>query len=142
MGFSPYLQNKVMEHLRGITPYAAPASTFFALFIGDPLDMGTEVVAADYDRVEVDNDSGEWDVNANEAENLNVIQFTASPANDWTTGTDPEDAITHLVEFDAGSGGNMLQISELTVPLFVVTGGPPVEIPVGTYLQGIESIDS
>lgn len=141
MGFSAYLQTKVLEHIRGINPYSAPANTYLALFIGDPLDGGVEVSAPDYDRVEVTNDGTEWSVAGNEATNDNAIQFSAGPTNDWTTGTDPEDAITHLVEFDASSGGNQLQIGELGVPLYVTNGGPAVEVPAGSYKQDITSLE-
>lgn len=142
MGFSPYLQNKIQEHIHGISTYSPPANRYAALFIGNPLDSGTEVSAGDYARVEITNDNTEWSVTGNEATNDNDIQFTASPANDWTTGTDPEDAITHYVEFDASSSGNMLEIAELTVPLYAVTGGPAVSIAAGSLNKTIEAIDS
>lgn len=133
MAMSPYLKNKVMEHVRGISTYTPPTSTFFRLLIGLDFDTAVEVVAADYDPIEVDNGATAWTVAANEATNDNAITFSASPANDWTTGTDPEDAIRWLAEYDASSGGNLLTVAELLVPLYVTSGGPPVEIPIGSF---------
>jgi hypothetical protein len=134
---SAYLGNKIQEHERGISTYTPPASTFFALWIGDPLDGGTEVVAADYDRIEVDNDNTEWDVTANVTTNINAVTFTASPANDWAVSPNP---VTHVAEYDA-LAGNMLNVTELSVPMVILSGGPPVEFPIGTlkFTEGVAS---
>lgn len=131
MPMSDYLKTKVLEHQRGISTWTPGASSFYALLIGEDFDTAVEVSAGDYARIEVDNDNTEWDVTGSESETLNPIEFTASPANDWTTGTDPEDGIWWIAEYDAITAGNLLNYGKFLVPLYVVTGGPSVQIPAG-----------
>ena len=52
MSFSNYLENKILLHVFGATPYTAPATLYVALFTSDPGEggTGTEVSGGSYAR--------------------------------------------------------------------------------------------
>lgn len=109
-GISEYLANRLFDHvLRGVT-YQPPAAIFMALFLGNPVQGGSEVSGGGYQRVTVT-----FSPAANRRiSNSSDVEFPEATA-DWGT-------ITHFALFDAATAGNMLYYGVVTPNVQVVTG--------------------
>ena len=108
---SDYLEDALINWLRGTTFPAAPANVHIALFTAAPSDAGggTEVSGGSYARVAVSGAAGSWDApsgGTGATENTAAITFPAATAS-WGT-------VTHVGIFDASTGGNLLFHGALT----------------------------
>lgn len=120
-GYSDYLSNKLLDHWLGVAAYTPP-DIYVGLSTTAPAADGTNITEPTgtwYDRVQV----AAWDAAvAGLSDNTGVIDFGTSDAN--------ENDITHVVLFDAASGGNMLVSSPLASPQSISIGNP-VSVPAG-----------
>jgi hypothetical protein len=124
-GHSTYLADKLLNWLKGTTMGAAPATTYCALFNGDPTDAG----------------SGGTEVTTTiEAAGRQAITWGAPSGKIMSNSADVDfgnaDAgatITHIAIFDAATVGNMLGSFALS-PSRVVTTGDPVKFSVGDLI--------
>lgn len=121
MSFSNFLENKVLLHVFGATPYTAPATLYVGLFTSNPGEAGggTEVSGGSYAR-----QTAAFTVAANLASNTAAVEFPTASAS-WGT-------ITYAAIFDAASGGNMLAYGALTASKTIATGDV-FRIPAGDY---------
>lgn len=121
MSFSNFLENKVLLHVFGATPYTAPATLYVGLFTSNPGEAGggTEVSGGSYAR-----QTAAFTVAANLASNTAAVEFPTASAS-WGT-------ITHAAIFDAATGGNMLAYGALTASKTIATGDV-FRIPAGDY---------
>lgn len=136
---SDYLENEMIDHLYRARAFTAPTNHYFALFTAAPGETGggTEVTGGSYARVTVaagfanfEGTGGETtDVDSSgtdgQTENRNAITFPAPSAN-WGQAT-------HVAEFDASSGGNMLVYGSLTTPKTINNGDPAPSFAAGAY---------
>lgn len=129
-GFSNYLQNAVLNYLKGTAMPTAPASVFVALFNGDPTDAGTggtEVTTTIRTAGRVAATFGAITGNTSMANSALVDFGNAAGAA----------SLTHFGLFSAASGGNLLFSGPLTVPMPVVATNP-VNFPVGSLTVGVD----
>ena len=122
-GKSAYLENALLNWLRGTAFPAPPAGLFIALFNGDPTDAGTggqEVTTAINAAGRVQADFG---APANKTiSNSAIVDFGNAAG-----GTD----VTHFAVFSAQAGGTMLESAPLTGGKQTINPGNPVIFPVG-----------
>lgn len=114
-GFTTYLQQKVLDHVRGKTSYTMPTA-YVALYTANPTDAGggTEANYGSYARVTTA--GADWNAaSGTSGTNANAISFPAC-----TSGTN---TITGFGILDASSGGNLLAWG--TCSLSVSTGITP-----------------
>ena len=114
--WSEYLKNKILDHMRGVTAYAAPATTYFALMVAPPTPLGggTEVTA--HPRLSYGNTSAQWNAaTGGVTTNKTDMVFFATAAADLGE-------VVGIAEYDASSGGNLLSYGDLTVPKTILTG--------------------
>jgi hypothetical protein len=99
-GFSTYLQEKVLDHIRGKTAYTMPTA-YVALFTVNPTDGGggTEANYTGYSRVTTA--GADWTA----ASGTNGTNASAITFGLCTAGTN---TITGFGLYDASSGGNLL----------------------------------
>lgn len=119
--FSDYLENKLLDHIFGVTAYTASTpNVYVALSTADPLDTGAGIAEPsgnNYSRVAVANSGTNWDTAASGATaNKTAITFPTASGS-WGT-------ITHFAIFDNG-GTNMLMHGSLTTQKAVGTGDTP-----------------
>lgn len=119
-GKSNYLEDKLLNWLKGTAMGSSPAGLYVRLFTADPTDAGTltsEVtatirpaggVAATFGSIT----SG---TGANSMANTAIVDFGNAAA--AVTGN-----VTHFGIFDAATAGNMLYSDALTTPRAVVLG--------------------
>jgi hypothetical protein len=111
MAASDYMENAIINWLRGTAFPGVPTNVYVALFTTATSDAGggTEVSGGSYARAEVAASAAAWTAPSGgngETENVDPIAFPTATAS-WGT-------ITHLALFDAASGGNMLYHGALT----------------------------
>lgn len=103
MSASNYLEDAIMNVLRGVTFPAVPANFYISLHTADPGEAGAgaEVSGNNYSRVAVSPAAGSWDdpAGTGATENTTAITFP-TPSGAWGT-------VTHFAIWDAASGGNM-----------------------------------
>ena len=118
--FSDYLENKILDHIFGVTAYTAETTVKVALSTADPLDTGlglAEPSGNNYARVSVTNNGTNWDTAVNGATaNKTAITFPTASGS-WGT-------ITHFAIFD-NAGTNMLVHGSLGTSKAVGTGDTP-----------------
>lgn len=121
MSFSNYLENKVLLHVFGATPYTAPATLYVGLFTSDPGETGsgTEVSGGSYARQTIT-----FTVTANQASNTAAIEFPTCTAA-WGT-------VTYAAIYDAVTTGNLLAYGALTTSKTIATGDV-LRIPAGDF---------
>jgi hypothetical protein len=121
MSFSNYLENKVLGHVFGATPYTAPATLYVGLFTSDPGEGGggTEVSGGSYARQTI-----AFTVTANQASNTAAVEFPTATAS-WGT-------VTYAAVFDAVSSGNMLAYGALSTSK-TIASGDVLRIPAGDF---------
>lgn len=121
MSFSNFLENKVLGHVFGATPYTAPAVLYVGLFTSNPGETGsgTEVSGGSYARQTI-----AFTVTASQASNTAAVEFPTATAS-WGT-------ITHAAIFDAASGGDMLAYGALTISK-TIDSGDVFRIPAGDF---------
>jgi hypothetical protein len=123
--YSIYLQDQLNNLIHGATSWSTPATTYFSL--QQVMDNaagtgGTEVVAADYARQGLTNNSSNWPASSGQLkQNATIINWTSGALNSWGTVLGTE-------EFDSVSGGNLLILS--TFPSVTIGIGTPFQLPV------------
>lgn len=120
-GKSNYLENKLLNFLKGTAMGTAPTSLYCRLFTADPTDAGTltsEVTATirPAGGVAVTWGSVSDVSGANSIANSAIVDFGVAAAA-------PGAAVTHFGLFDAATAGNMYYSEALTTPRTVVLGG-------------------
>lgn len=126
-GFSDYLENKILDHLRG-TAYTVPAGLFVALYSAAPSDAGggTEVTTI---LRPAGRPVATFAAASNGAmSNSGTVDFGAS------AGTA---SVTHFGLFDAASGGNFLAWAPVTTPL-AITPSITVQFVTGALTVSLE----
>lgn len=111
-GKSTYLEDKLLNWLKGTTFPAAPSTVYVALFTANPADDGTggtEVSGGNYSRVAITTSSG-WSAISGTAprqiSNSGIVTFPTPSAN-WGT-------ITGIGVYDASTAGNLLYWNSIT----------------------------
>lgn len=112
-GLSDYAENKLLDHLLGVSPYTPPASVWLALFLSDPTDTGsgTEVSGNSYQRIQATFGAAVNGATSNASE----LTFPTPTGLGWGD-------VTHAAIFDAQSNGNMLFSGQLSQTKTVGTG--------------------
>lgn len=114
-GFTTYLQQKVLDHVRGKTSYTMPTA-YVALFTANPTDAGggTEAAYTSYARVTTSGST--WTAaSGTSGANAAAIAFPACTGSSST--------VTGFGLYDASSAGNLLAWG--TCSLAVSTGITP-----------------
>lgn len=121
MSFSNFLENKVLGHVFGATPYTAPATLYVGLFTSNPGETGsgTEVSGGSYARQTI-----AFTVTGAQASNTAAVEFPTATAS-WGT-------ITYAAIYDALSGGNLLAYGALTTSK-TIDNGDVFRIPAGDF---------
>ena len=121
MSFSNFLENKVLGHVFGATPYTAPATLYVGLFTSSPGETGsgTEVSGGSYARQTI-----AFTVTGSQASNTAAVEFPTATAS-WGT-------ITFAAIYDALSGGNLLAYGALTTSK-TIDNGDVFRIPAGDF---------
>ena len=121
MSFSNFLENKVLGHVFGATPYTAPATLYVGLFTSSPGETGsgTEVSGGSYARQTI-----AFTVTGNQASNTAAVEFPTATAS-WGT-------VTFAAIYDALSGGNLLAYGALTTSK-TIDNGDVFRIPAGDF---------
>lgn len=121
MSFSNFLENKVLGHVFGATPYTAPATLYVGLFTSSPGETGsgTEVSGGSYARQTI-----AFTVTGAQASNTAAVEFPTATAS-WGT-------ITFAAIYDALSGGNLLAYGALTTSK-TIDNGDVFRIPAGDF---------
>lgn len=118
MSFSNYLEEAVLDHITGKASYTAP-TVYVGLSSTTPSEDGTNVTepsGGSYARVQTS--ASDWDSAVGGAiSNANAITFAQATA-DWVSGSN----LTHLVAYDAASGGNLLFYGALGTAKPVLNG--------------------
>lgn len=114
---SNYAENKILEHVTGVTTFTKPTNTYAALFTVAPTDStaGTEVVAGNgYARQQIT-----WGTASNGSiSNSAEIRFPTSPSN----ATAAWGTIVAVGIFDTSSAGNLLWYGNLSASVTVGNG--------------------
>jgi hypothetical protein len=121
VSFSNFLENKVLGHVFGATPYTAPATLYVGLFTSNPGETGsgTEVSGGSYARQTI-----AFTVTGAQASNTAAVEFPTATAS-WGT-------ITYAAIYDALSGGNLLAYGALTTSK-TIDNGDVFRIPAGDF---------
>lgn len=117
--FSDYMENNIVNWMRGTSFPAAPANVYISLHTADVTDAGsgTEVSGGSYARVAVAATTAQWDATSGtdgHTQNTNAINFPTATGS-WGT-------VTHAGVWDASSAGNLLYHGVLTVSKTVTSG--------------------
>jgi len=121
VSFSNFLENKVLGHVFGATPYTAPTTLYVGLFTSSPGETGsgTEVSGGSYARQTI-----AFTVTGSQASNTAAVEFPTATAS-WGT-------ITFAAIYDASSGGNLLAYGALTTSK-TIDSGDVFRIPAGDF---------
>jgi len=127
-GITEYASKMILDHLVGKTAFPMPVNNYVALYNGDPLGAGTELVAppaTDYAREQTI--ATDWTAAAfvsptSTAVNATDIDFGIAGAA-WGT-------VDHFAVFDDATAGNMLYCGPLEVSRSVQLNDP-VKFPAG-----------
>lgn len=104
MAFTSYLNTQVLNHVFRNQPFASPTTVYVGLFTSP----NTEVSGGGYVRQEITFGAPYADGNDTVIENDEEVRFPIAAA-DWGN-------ITHAALFDAETGGNRLDLAEITSP--------------------------
>lgn len=114
--WSEYLQNKVLNHMRGIATWTPGTHSYFALMTVAPTPLGGGTPAATITRFMITNSSLDWNT-ASAGLTTNKVAWT------FTTGAVADiGLIVGIAEYDASTGGNLLTYGDLTTPKTLLTG--------------------
>ena len=123
MAFSNYLLTALCQLMFGQTAFTPPATIYVGLSTTPPNADGsniTEPVGNGYSRFAIPNDTAHWRLASGQPatgdrqSNQQAFNFPQVTA-DWGT-------VTHLVMYDAPSGGNFLGWGQLDTPRNMVAG--------------------
>lgn len=104
---SDFLENAILNHILGNTPYSAPATIHLGVFTVAPSDSGggTECSAGNYTRKAVTNNTTNFPNAVGGSKSLATPQDFVTANADWAPVGNPAVAFGY---FDAGSGGSLL----------------------------------
>lgn len=114
--FSDYLENKVLNHVLGVSAFTPPTTVYVGLSTADPTDSGgglAEPSGFNYARKSL-----AFAAAANRAVSQNAIVTFNQASGAWGTAS-------HWGVFDSLAGGNMLAYGALTVNKSIVNGNTP-----------------
>lgn len=121
MGFTYFLDNKLLDHVFGNTSYSVPSTLYIGLSTTTPTQSGsnfTEPSGNGYARVAVTNNSSNFPPASNGTKsNATAITFPQATGN-WGT-------VTHFGIFDAATGGNLLAWGALNQSKTISAGDTP-----------------
>jgi hypothetical protein len=120
---SIYLQDKLLNWVRGTTMGTAPSALYVGLFNGDPTDAGsggTEVTTTIHPAGRVAVTFGA--PSGGSMSNSGIVDFGTAAGNA---------SLTHFAIFDAASSGNMLASASLGVSAQTASTGNQVSYAVG-----------
>ena len=121
MGFTYYLDNKLLDLVFSNTAYTIPSTLYIGLSTKAPTQAGsnfTEPSGNGYARVAVTNNSTNWPAASNGAKsNANAITFPQATGS-WGT-------VTHFGIFDAATNGNLLAWGTLSQSKAISAGDTP-----------------
>jgi len=125
-GFTNYLENAVMNHVFGGSPYTAPSNVYLALFTVTPSDAGggTEVSSGGYSREVVSLGS----VIDGAISNSSIISFTAT-GGDFGT-------IVATGLYDASTFGNLLTWAPITPA--TINDGDTLSFAIGSVAVSLD----
>jgi hypothetical protein len=106
---STYLRQRLLNHVLGNDPYPQPDTVYVALFTGDPTPEGTGPEAA------VTRQASTWTPptgTSNESPLAEPLTFPNMPGGE----------VTHVGQYDAATGGNLLLFDQLEVPKTFTAG--------------------
>jgi hypothetical protein len=109
MSISNYAENKILDHLAGVTTWTKPTNVYIQLHTADPGENGTEN-AAGYSARQLSS----WNAAANGSISL-------SSSIDWPNVNTTE-TYTHWSVWDAEVSGNCLWTGALTANVAIVSG--------------------
>lgn len=109
MSLSDYLENALLNHIRGGTAFTQPTNLYVKLHIGDPGEAGTANAAGETDRILVTFGAASGGVMANDAEVLWEAVSTA-------------ETYSHFSVWDDVSAGNNLGSGALDSPVAIAVG--------------------
>jgi hypothetical protein len=111
MSLSNYLENALLNHIRGGTAYTQPTTLHVKLHIGAPGEDAASNAAAETSRKTV----------AFGAASGGSMSATGSPVAEWTNVSTTEE-YTHFSVWDDGTAGNPLGYGELSASASVTAG--------------------
>jgi hypothetical protein len=121
MGFTYYLDNKLLDLVFSNTSYTVPSTLYIGLSTTAPTQAGgnfKEPSGNGYARVAVTNNSTNWPAASNGAKsNANAITFPQATGS-WGT-------VTHFGIFDAATSGNLLAWGALSQSKAISAGDTP-----------------
>jgi hypothetical protein len=118
---SNYLEEAILNWMKGTTFPAAPTNVYIALYTSDPTDAdsGTEVTGGSYARATFA--VGDWS-------SITQPGGAATISNDvaiaFPTATDNWGTVTHFGVRSASSGGNLFYHGSLSTPRTILNGDP------------------
>lgn len=109
MSFSNDLEAKLLNHVFGAAAYTKPTTIYAALFTAAPNGAGggTEVSGGSYVRMPI----GAMTITPTDG--TNPTQASNAATMEWPVATADWGTVTHGAIFDAATGGNMLDFSQL-----------------------------
>lgn len=123
-GKSTYLENAILNWVRG-TPFpVAPGKVFVALFNGDPSDDGT----SGQEVTKAIRDAGRVEATFSEPANKTISNTSVVDFGNSGGGTD----VTHFAVFTQQAGGYMLYSSPITGGKQTINTTNPVSFPIGS----------
>ena len=124
--FTDYLENKVLNHVFGITSFSAPSNMYLGLSTSTISDAGTGITEPSgnaYARVAIPNTTASWNTaTTGSVSNKNILSFPEATGA-WGT-------VTYSFVSDALTGGNILFYGTLNVEK-EVTAGDTVTVKAG-----------
>lgn len=132
---SSYLEDQVLNWLKGTTFVAAPATVYVALYTATPTDAnasGTEVTGGTYSRKAVTTSTGWSSISGSGPHTI-----SNSGTIDWTT-TLPACTLVAFAIYDASSAGNELFWGPLTGQPISVNAGDPTSFAAGALVINID----
>lgn len=104
-----YLEKKLLDHCLGVASFTMPTTIYVGLFTADPTETGaaaTEITGNAYVRKAMAFNAATLGA-GNTANSVDVV---------WPQATGSWGTVSHVVLFDALSGGNPLFYGPLTTP--------------------------
>lgn len=109
MSISNYAENKILDHLAGVTSWTMPSALYIQLHTGDPGEDGTSSAAVENSRKSVS-----WG-------SASGGSISASAAISWVNVA-AEETYTHWSIWDASTSGNCLWTGALSSSASMLVG--------------------
>lgn len=127
MPFSTAIDNSILDHFTGKSTWTAPAAVYVGLSSTTPTKSGgnvTEPSGGAYARVQIS--AAQFTTASSSSTATNADRSFPQATADWLSGVD----LTHIVLYDAASGGNFLGFKAVTTAK-PVNNGDTARIPSG-----------